>query len=121
LHCRIDKVSRGGPGGPVLLVGDLTTTAPTDPAYYNTMITSNNHSPSLQGYYPIGGNWLFGDGSVKWVDVRDMMVLGENGAMRPKGCYSIYWSWFGGTMPLRLKFPDGTTKYQVEDGRGIFW
>jgi len=121
IHCRIDKVSRGGPLGPVLMAGDLCTRTPGHPAYLDSYKTANNHSPTIYGYDPIGGNYLFGDGSVRWFDAKGMVcVNNDTGVLRPRA-YSLSWSWFGGNSPVRIVYPDGTVKDKVEDGKGILW
>ena len=121
IHCRIDKVSRGGPLGPVLMAGDLCTRSPGYSGYISTYITANNHSPTIFGFNPVGGNYLFGDGSVRWFDAKDMIcVNNDTGTLRPRA-YSLFWGWIGGSAPVRIVYPDGTVRNQISDGKGILW
>lgn len=120
IHCRIDKVSKGGPLGPVLMAQDFVNKVPTHPAYFDSCYYSNNHSYSFPGYSPVGGNCLFGDGSVRWIDVNNMMALGDTQSCFPRA-YGIRWSYFGGGAPVRIFYPDGTIHNQYSDGKGILW
>ena len=120
-HCRIDKVSKGGPMGPVLLAQDMVNREPGHPAYYNTFLYCNNHSMDLRGYNPVGGNALFGDGSVKWVAYENMICPSNNEGSMFARAYGLYYSWFGGGAPIRMFRPDGSVRNQLRDAAGILW
>ena len=123
IHCRIDKVSKGGPLGPVIMAGDFCTQTPGYAGYINDYNGANNHSPTVIGFNPVGANWLYGDGSVKWVNITDMILVENDcGTFRPKGTYSLFWGWFPDPNPIRIVYPDGHSAYgKVSAGNGIFW
>jgi hypothetical protein len=103
----------------VVLIMDLATVYPNQPAYIANAALSTNHG---KPYMPDGANVLWGDTSATWVNIGDLPLASgnDNGGLHPKG---YGWSWnydTTNTYGFQMFTPTGESG-SISAAKGIFW
>jgi len=83
----------------------------------------NNHAPNhTPGANPVGGNYLYGDGAVRWESPSGLWTPNSAGQLEPIGHYGWAWQFgTGGGDIFRFYQANQTVAGNLDAANGVMW